>query len=568
MSTDQVKNEIRRFLKSKDKLALCLRGKWGVGKTYTWDTLLAEAFDNGSVTPPKYAYVSLFGLESLSDVRKSVFEHTVGAASFKEKKDLEATFESVSERMAQLASKWRAGIGIIRGVPIVADYGGLVEVGFLDVRDQIVCFDDLERMSDSLDLKDVLGLISFLKEKKRCKVVLLLNSDALKGQDAEDFHVQLEKVIDINLEYDPTSAEAISTAIPDRSTLTTRLVAEYATTLGITNLRTVFKILRICERLDEILKGYDERVVSQAFHSACLFAFTLYQPNDAPPLDTILKHRPYADLFGNKEEKTPEQIQHAELLRRYGYRTADSFDLSVYNSIRTGVYPDEIIKQEANLIAARLELTDKDAAFSEAWDIYHGSFDDNGEEFAQALKQSIIDNAAAVTPSNLSASIATLKKLGHTEGLGDIITAYIGSRGEGKEFWIGDPMSPRFNVEDADVKAAFVSKAAEFTDDRTLEGVATSIVKQSGWNNSDLDYLDQHTADDYFNAIKVAKGEELRRLIYGLMYFRNVGSNDQRMPSITAKAIEALQRIGQESEINRLRVGKFGVEVPANTPAE
>lgn len=561
MSSEHVKNEIRRFLTSKDNLALCLRGKWGVGKTYTWDTLLAEAFETETVNPQKYAYVSLFGLETLSDVRRSVFEHTVEAASFRKKKDLEATFSSVSERLLQLASKWRAGVGILRGVPVVADYGGLVEVGFLDVRDQIVCFDDLERMSDSIDLKDVLGLISFLKEKKRCKVVLLLNNDALKGQNAEDFRAQLEKVIDVNLEYAPTSAEAIETAIPNRSTLRTRLVAEYATTLGITNLRTVFKILRICERLEEILKGYDERVISQAFHSACLFAFALYQPNDAPPLETILKNRPYSDLFGNKEEKTPEQIQQAELIRRYRFLTADSFDLVVYNSIHTGVFADEFIKQEADLIAAQLDLSDKDAAFTKAWDIYHDSFDDNGEEFAQALKQSIVDNAAAISPSNLSASIATLKQLGHGEGTKDIIAAYIGSRGEGKEFWVGDPISPRFNVEDPDVKAAFASKATEFADDRTLDEVATSIVRQSGWNNSDLDYLDQHTAEDFYKAIKTAKGEQLRLLVYGLTYFRNVGSTDPRLPSITTKAIEALQRLGKESEINRLRVSKFGVEV-------
>ncbi|WP_194842793.1 hypothetical protein [Agrobacterium sp. MA01] len=562
MSSELVKNEIRRFLKSENKLALCLRGRWGVGKTYTWDTLLAEAFRNDTVTPQRYAYVSLFGLEALSDVRKSVFEHTVEAAAFREKKNLEATFSSVSERVGQLTSRWRAGVGMLRGVPVVADYGGLVEVGFLDVRDQIVCFDDLERISDSLKLKDVLGLISFLKEKKRCKVVLLLNSDALKGQDAEDFHLQLEKVIDINLEYDPTPVESIATAIPDRSTLKTRLVAEYTTKLGITNLRTVFKILQICERLQEVLNGYDERVVSQAFHSSCLFAFALYQPSDAPPLQAILEHRPYAHLFGDNEEKTPEQIQHAELLRRYAFRTADSFDRVVFDCIRTGVYTDSKIRQEADLLAAQLKLADKNAAFSAAWDIYHGSFDDNGEEFAQALKQSIVDNAPAITPTDLSASIATLKELGHTEGLTDIINTYVESRGEGKEFWGGDWMVPGFHVEDPDVKAAFDTKAAEFRDDRTLEAVATSIVKQSGWGDSDLDFLDQHTAEDFYSAIKAAKGEQLRAIVHGLTYFRKVSSTDPRLPSITAKAIDALQRIGQESQINRLRVGKFGVEVP------
>jgi hypothetical protein len=207
-------------------------------------------------------------------------------------------------------------------------------------------------------------------------------------------------------------------------------------------------------------------------------------------------------------------------------------------------------------------LSDKDAAFTEAWDIYHDSFDDNGDEFAQALRQSIIDNAAAISPTNLSVAIATLKKLGHSDGLDEIINAYIGSRGEGKEFWVGDPMSPRFNVEDPDVAAAFASKASEFADNRSLEEVAISIVRQSGWNNSDLDFLDQHTAEDYYTAIKAAKGEDLRVLVYGLTYFRNVSSSDNRMPSISAKAVEALQKIGQESEVNRLRVSKFNVAVP------
>lgn len=563
MSSKQVKNEIRRFLTAKENLALCLRGKWGVGKTYTWDALLSEAFEAETVTPQKYAYVSLFGLETLSDVRKSVFEHTVGAASFKEKKDLEATFNSISERISQVASKWRAGVGIIRGIPIVADYGGLAEVGFLDVRDQIVCFDDLERKSNSLYLKDVLGLISFLKEKKRCKVVLLLNSDALKGQDAEDFRVQLEKIIDINLEYDPTSAEATDTAIPNRSTLRTRLVAEYTTTLGITNLRTIFKILRICERIEELLNGYDERIISQAIHSACLFAFALYQPDSAPPLETILKHRPYSDLFGSKEEKSPEQIQHAELLRSYGFLTADSFDQAIFNSISSGVYANGTIKQEADHLVTKLDLSDKDADFTKAWDLYHNTFDNNGEEFVKALTHSIVDNAPAINPSNLSASIKILKDLGYGDNTEDIIAAYIEKREDGQEFWVGDQLSPSFPIEDPDVKAAFARKAAEFPDNRTLEEVAASIVKLSGWNDSDLNYLDQHTAQDFYIAIKSAEADQLRLLVYGLLYFRDVNSTDPRLPSITTKAIEALEKIGKESAINRLRVGKFGVDVPA-----
>jgi hypothetical protein len=563
MSTEQVKNEIRRFLKAEDKLALCLSGKWGVGKTHTWDTLLAEAFKDESVKPPRYAYVSLFGLESLSDLRRSLFENTVEAASFKSVEPLEATINSVSDRLAYLASKWRAGAGIIRGVPIIADYSGLAEkAGFLDVRDQIVCFDDLERMSESLDLKDVLGLISFLKEKKRCKVVLLLNSEALKDQDAEDFSVQLEKVIDINLTFAPTANEAIGIAIPDRSTLRTRMVAEYATTLEITNFRTIFKLLRICGRLEEVLDGYDERIIKQVIHSACLFGFALHQPTEAPPIETILKHRAYADLFGEPKERTPKETQDAELLRRYGFLTADDLDLVVFENIRSGFYDEVAIRREADVMAGRLALQDQDAAFSNVWEIYHGSFDDNADAFAAELKQSIKDNAAAITPANLSASIATLKKLGHGDGLEELIKTYVDGRAEGKDFWVGDPVSPRFHIEDPDVATAFAAKAADFVDERNLHDVAIAIVRNRGWSDETLDFIDKHSVDDFYAVIKAAKGEDLRLVVYGLTYFRNIGNADERMKNISAKAVSALQRIGQESAINRLRVEKFGVVVP------
>lgn len=561
MSTEQVKNEIRRFLKAEDKLALCLSGKWGVGKTHTWDTLLTAAFKDATVRPPRYAYVSLFGLETLSDVRRSVFENTVEAAAFSEKERLEATFSSVSERLAQLSSKWRAGIGMIRGIPVVADYGGLVEAGFLDVRNQIVCFDDLERMSDGLDLKDVLGLISFLKEKKNCKVVLLLNSEALEGQNAEDFRVQLEKVIDINLTFAPTASEAVAIAVPDRTTLLTQMVAEYAAKLEITNIRTIFKLLRICGRLEEVLEGYDERIIKQSFHSACLFGFAIYQPTEAPPIDAILKHRPYAELFGDREERTPEEIQHSELLSRYGFLTADGLGLVVFDCIRSGFYDEASLRREADVLTGRLELKDQDAAFSKVWDIYHGSFDDNADAFATELKQSIRDNAEAISPANLSVSIATLKKIGHRDGLDDLIKDYVDSRDEGKDFWVDDRFS-RFNVEDPDVIAAFAAKAGSFADDRTLKGVATAIVRDRGWSEGTLEFIDKHSADDFYAAMKAAKDEELRLVVYGLTYFRNIGNADERMKSISAKAVSALQRIGQESAINRLRVEKFDVVVP------
>lgn len=62
--------------------------------------------------------------------------------------------------------------------------------------------------------------------------------------------------------------------------------------LEITNIWTIFELLRICGRLEEVLKGYDERIIKQAFHSACLFGFAIYHPTEVPSIVAILRSRP------------------------------------------------------------------------------------------------------------------------------------------------------------------------------------------------------------------------------------------------------------------------------------
>lgn len=416
-------------------------------------------------------------------------------------------------------------------------------------------------MSDSLALKDVLGLISLLKEKKRCKVVLLLNTEALKDKNAEDFNVQLEKVIDINLVFSPTAQEAVGIAIPKRSTPQLQWIGEYTEALEISNIRTIFKLLRICGRLEEILNGYDERIRKQATQSACLFGFAFYQPNDAPPIKAILAEHSYALYFGDQKDRNPEEIQCSELLMNYGYRGADAFDVVIFESIRSGFYNAFSIKKEADVLASAHTLQDQDAAFSKVWDIYHGSFDDNADAFASELKRSIADYAAAISPANLSASIEVLKKLGHNEGLEEIIKGYIDGRKEAKEFWAGDAFMPNFHARDPDVVSAFSAKAAEFSDDRNLQEVASDIVRKKGWDKQDLEFIDKHSADDFYVLLKSINGDELRRVVYGLTYFRNIGNSDAAMQSITTKAVVALQKIALESPINRLRVERYGITI-------
>lgn len=52
---------------------LAIRGAWGVGKTYAWNVFLKEAKNKNKIALKKYSYVSLFGINSLDELKFSIY---------------------------------------------------------------------------------------------------------------------------------------------------------------------------------------------------------------------------------------------------------------------------------------------------------------------------------------------------------------------------------------------------------------------------------------------------------------------------------------------------------------
>ena len=85
MSVENVRGQIRKFLRSPHSDVLCIRGNWGTGKTWTWlDELKKAASDKDGLSKSKYAYVSLFGQNSLNTKRRSEGHHGQGRRGAKD----------------------------------------------------------------------------------------------------------------------------------------------------------------------------------------------------------------------------------------------------------------------------------------------------------------------------------------------------------------------------------------------------------------------------------------------------------------------------------------------------
>ena len=179
---------------------ISLKGCWGVGKTYFW-TLYAEE----NLKEDKYVYISLFGINKIEEIKEKILNKVSNQANFINK------------------AKRFFGSSKIVGVDINSI---LSSFGIKDFKDIAICFDDFERLSPNLNISEVLGLISELKEQYSCKVVIINNSDELLKLDELNrnflytknnetlhrlslsqtnnhkiFKSYLDKIVDIELDY-------------------------------------------------------------------------------------------------------------------------------------------------------------------------------------------------------------------------------------------------------------------------------------------------------------------------------------------------------------------------------
>jgi hypothetical protein len=280
-SIDNTKEEIGRFLTGSEPSVLCITGEWGVGKTFVWREMLNRMRKEGKLELTRYSYVSLFGLGSLDDVKASLFENMEWldkeATNFGEWGKISAkAFAARAKKLSELAGALPViGQAITKARPLY----------FSAIHNQIVCIDDLERRSKNLELKDVLGLISFLREQRGCKAVLLLNAAKL-GDASDEFHRLLEKVVEARAVLAPTAAESARIALPGTDDISVAM-RKHSETLGIRNIRIIKQVERLVRRVSELLTEFPPAIQDQAVHSTTLFGWAKYDSEGAPKMEFL-----------------------------------------------------------------------------------------------------------------------------------------------------------------------------------------------------------------------------------------------------------------------------------------
>ncbi|MGA0564971.1 P-loop NTPase fold protein [Ancylobacter sp. VNQ12] len=563
MSLPSIEAEIHRFLSSDVPEVLCIKGKWGVGKTYGWQKFLRAAKDDNSLKVQRYAYVSLFGLNSLDDLRYSIFQNTVSGKNIGRDADA-ATFEELikdkdnSRKIAPVV-EWVSAVFNRKGVSDL-----IAKSAFLLVRKQIVCLDDLERAGKGLGAREVLGLASLLKEERKCKVVLLLNDE--EHDEKGEFERQLEKVADVTLRFDPTPDEAVSIALtsPEKAV---DLLKPLIVTLGITNIRVIKKIERLARRLVEVLSGYDSRIVEESVATLVLASWSVQQPGIAPPLDFIRNY----DWIGitirvNREELDDEAVRYNNLLSEYPFRNVNGLDKAIIDGAENGYFFEAAISAAAERLVAERMAQGRNGEFSRVWEeLYHGSLVTDDDEFLEELFKAAVDESAVITPLNIDGTIRMFRETGRDNQADMLIQIYVKAHevdgfdffNIGKHHFSQDP--------DKGLVAAFKAYRDAYIDYRDPLEVLLGISERQSWDDADVALMAKQSAADFERMFEELRGAEIRRAIDTI---RLLGRGYEEGHEQIAKASEeALRRIAAKSPLRARKVARFGIK-PAPAPIE
>ncbi len=192
---------ISNHLKMKTSGALLLTGEWGSGKTYYIKNHVFPRLEKETEFIP--LIVSLYGITDKNEIARMVF------FEYFDRKGKHSTFSiaSITKYIEKLLGTFPCLNKHVDLEKLITGTGDSL-FRFLPHNKLLICFDDLERVSDQINTIDILGLINNLVENKGYKILIIANNDEIKEISAFK-----EKTIEKTIHFTPNISAIIDSII-------------------------------------------------------------------------------------------------------------------------------------------------------------------------------------------------------------------------------------------------------------------------------------------------------------------------------------------------------------------
>ena len=172
MTSKEIVDAVISYVRDENaKYAILIDGTWGSGKTYLYENYLVDAIDSvevGKNERKQNVYISLYGISSIDSLAKQLITNYLIYVKGNGNKLIKKGLKPLAGIIGVACSAFSFSIG-----PISTDLSNVFEKieGSIDVKDMVICFDDLERCT--IPINEFFGFVNNLIEHCNCKVIIL-----------------------------------------------------------------------------------------------------------------------------------------------------------------------------------------------------------------------------------------------------------------------------------------------------------------------------------------------------------------------------------------------------------
>jgi hypothetical protein len=568
VTLEVVQQRLDKLLSTETPRVAMLTGDWGSGKTYQWKQALERAAKNG--VRPRYAYVSLFGLTSLAEVRKRITEEVISSIK------LPGQAETVGDAVESGAIGLKP-MQLLKLLPVIPYLGKLEslaqELSFATVRKAVICFDDLERAPASLRIADVFGLASFLKEERNCRVLLISNDKKLGADAKDELRTYLEKVVEETVDFAPTPEEACVVALGAEPNEAGKLLGERLGRLGVSNIRVINRLGALANDLATIVQGLHANVLPDVINTLALFGVAHFIPRKEFPSTEYLLSFGTADWirYLRKETKKGEQTEEERLqddwdkqIAGYGYGETSPLDKEIYAGIASGFFRAQAVRNMAEELSQRYEGGARKQAFENAVHRFWWGVDDSATAFERLL------NTANVALDLMNASefygvYEVLRDLGEEGFANEFLDQFIAANQQRPKALV--PSTHFGEKYDAAFKATLEAEAAKFKEPVDLAKTLDAIDFNRGWNSSDIKKIEEANFDEVIPLLtEAADDTEFARRLRTLLRIGQLEDATANAKKLRENTIAWLEKFAANDPISAIRVRRF-LPADAGPPA-
>lgn len=539
-----------------------LVGRWGVGKTHLWKSIVEERKAQLSKKYPRYAYLSLFGLRSISDVRTSILcELSSMAKAGAEPDSVVGKAWAVTKRIVlKRAPKGAHGLGKVAQEAIQL---GIDAFEFRTVRNCLICLDDLERMAADLTAIEVMGLVETLARERGCKIVLIFSPDNLSDDSKKSLKQYREKVFDREILLDPPMTYFVDIAAKGRAPATVESLSRIAESLAAKNVRVLRKIMvgydDVVSHVPELLEPVKDSLMGSL---GILYYCHLVGGEDVPSVDDVLRIEYVSEIEEADAENGQAHTKYLQFLRRVRWTHLSETDRYLAAYVRDGLC-------DWAALGVAFQAENQDVASStrrkqieELWHEYRASFrDEEGwRTFATKLRDKYLEHVEVVHTRSLDSALWVLRKVGMQDDADDLLENWRVAHSNEKHMFNLEELETFEKVGDAKLREVCEASYAPSTEkDKDILEILGRIATEKSWGGDDTAFLESAGVDDFVKAFR--SNDLTLAAMNGARFYLRLGNPGPEDLVIREKIESALQTVAHDSELNKEKVRALGVSV-------